>query len=125
MPFLDAIPLFGPWRIKRDTKKYQQWLDFLQTKGFKGEVFQIIRIRKSYRKKGTKAYGRWLDGSECAVWIPKVSPSVGMFISAEGGNDHGKHHNEEVFYVNKLLGIIDGKYFAAMRRHIARASNTV
>jgi len=67
MPFLDAIPVFGPWRIKRDAKKYDKWCAFIQTRSFGTEIFQIVGIRQQAQT-GLKAYGRWLhSGQTCAA----------------------------------------------------------
>ncbi len=113
---------FKRWRAKRDEEKYHQWCAFVQTKEFGADIFQIVSVRQKART-GLKAYVRWLgSGQTCAVWSEGAWPSTGMFVSAMGNYSHGAHHNEEVFYVNKLFGFIDGKYYAAMRRHIARAN---
>ncbi len=121
MPLLDALPLFGPWRVKRDAKKFQQWSAFTQSGP---DVFQIVGIRKSYPRKGLKAFARWLDGRTCAVWIQGAWPNVGTFISAEGGYGHGEHHHEEVFYVNRIIALMDAGYLSAVRRHQKRANTS-
>jgi hypothetical protein len=122
MPFLDAIPVFGPWRIKRDAKKYQQWYAFIQTRNFGAEIFQIVGIRQQARS-GLKAYGRWLGSDQtCALWIEGAWPSIGTFMSAPGSHGGGPHHGEEVFYAKQPYYFLDHKYYAAMQRHISRTN---
>jgi hypothetical protein len=122
MPFLDAIPVFGPWRIKRDAKKYDKWCAFIQTRSFSAEIFQIVGIRQQAQT-GLKAYGRWLDsGQTCALWIEGAWPSIGVFMSAPGSCGIGPHHREEVFYARQPYYFVDQSYYAAMQRHISRAN---
>jgi len=117
MPLLDAVPLLGPWRIKRDAEKYQRWAAFVHSGP---DIFEIVSIRQSYRRKGIKGYARWLDGRSSAIWIRNAWPSIGTFVSAEGNYGHGEHHQEQVFYVNRIIAVMDSSHVAAARRHMSR-----
>ena len=69
MLLLDAIPLFGPWRIRRDEQKFRNWHAFLETQTLGAHIFEIVGIRQQART-GLKAYGKWLHtGQTGALWI--------------------------------------------------------
>jgi hypothetical protein len=124
MLLLDAIPWFGPWRIKRDADKYRLWCALLDTRRNGAEVFQIVGIRQHART-GLKAYGRWIESGEtCAVWIEGAWPSVGMFMSAPGSYGDGRHHGGNVFYVQQPYYFLEERGCLAVRRHLARNHQT-
>lgn len=121
MPLLDVIPIFGPWRIRRDARKFEQWCLFVGTHKYGADIFEIVGIRQKART-GSKAYGKWLfTGEVCALWIDGAWPSVGMFMSAPGSYGDGLHHSEEVFYAKQPYHFLDHTYRSAMQRHVARA----
>ena len=116
MPLLDAIPFFGPWRIRRDANKYRQWCAFVNTKQSGAEIFQIISVRQHARP-GLKAYGRWIEtGHTFALWIGGAWPSVGTFMSAPGNYGPGSHHGEFLFYARQPYYFLDENHYSAVRR---------
>lgn len=120
MLLLDAIPVIGPWRIRRDAEKFARWSAFVETSKFGAEIFQIVGIRQHART-GLKAYGRWLfTGQVYALWIPGAWPSIGTFMSAPGCYGDGPHHEEFVFYAELPYHFLDRRSHSAMRRHVAR-----
>lgn len=125
MPLLDALPLFGPWRIKRDERKFQTWQAFLNTQTFGAQIFQIVGIRQQART-GLKAYGKWLNnGATSALWIEGAWPTVGMFMSASGDFGGGPHHGERVFYAKAPYYFFNQSQHAGVRRHMKRFAKAI
>ena len=125
MLLLDAMPLFGPWRIRRDEEKFHRWQAFLQTQTHGARIFQIVGIRQQART-GLKAYGRCINNEETsALWIEGAWPTVGMFMSAPGDFGGGPHHGEWVFYAKAPYYFFSQSHYAGVRRHMQRAAKAI
>lgn len=110
---------------KYDHKNWQQWTEVVDDveNRYGVDICQITLVRQQART-GTKAYVRWMyqDDSEQAVWVSGCWPSKGDYIVGSGEVGYGKHHDEEVFYFNKVEKVIKKRVYSSYLRHQKRLS---
>lgn len=74
----------------------------MQTRRIGCELFQLVYIRQTAWT-GLKGYATWLDSGETgAIWIPAYWPKVEWFLAVYGSWGYGPHHDEPVFFVDKV-----------------------
>lgn len=108
---------------KMNEKQWIEWQDTLSLLGSDYRYFlgKIVSIRQR-AKTGTKAFVYWHGKSSDmqAVWLPNLWPKIGSYILGRGSYGRGRHHNEQVFYFNDEVKVIDYKVFQGFKKHNKR-----
>lgn len=89
----------------------------------------VTGIRQNART-GTKAWMRWIvDPPEQhavdAVWTWHTRLQTGSMLIVSGSYGHGDHHNETVFYINRVEGQLDRRDYQGWMRHESRRVSRV
>jgi len=110
-----------PERRRRKRKEdWENWNKALDLSKH-ATMFRIVSIRQQART-GTKAYVVFQDTKErSAVWIPELlDVERGEYMVVHGSYGHGRHHDEQVFYVNHVLQHMDKQTYKGWKKHEKR-----
>lgn len=114
--FWPPVAIYRRWR----RSGWNAWNNALRLQTMKGaELIRVRRIRQVART-GTKAYAEWLgSGEQRPVWVPGTRVGVGQYLLVQGDMGYGKHHDEYVFFINRLLCVLPASAYSRWREHEA------
>jgi hypothetical protein len=87
----------------------------------------VVTGIRQHARTGTKAWMRWVSDpsdqrSVDSVWVWHTRLQTGSMLVVSGSYGHGDHHQETVFYINRLEGQLDRRDYDGWMRHERRIS---
>jgi hypothetical protein len=88
----------------------------------------VTEIRQN-ASTGTKGWMQWIvspDGqlSRDSVWVRNMRLQTGSMLVVSGSYGYGEHHNETVFYIDRVEGQLDRRDYDGWLRQEARRNRS-
>ena len=86
----------------RDLKEWQVWEEYLRIKAERSDASMVkVTAIRQQANTGVKGFIHFLDdNTRSAAWFQNQWPGVGSQLLVTGSYGTGRHHDEQVFYVN-------------------------
>lgn len=90
----------------------------------------VVTGIRQHAHTGTKGWMQWVvsphgQHSRDAVWVWNTRLQVGSMLVVSGSYGRGEHHNETVFYIDKVEGQLDRRDYDGWLRQEARRNRSL